>query len=620
LPWNSSSHQLNKFLFLADICSKNVLTCGGSTLTSLYTLAVGAEPVEILNKPLGNSLKELPSFPLYKDGKSILAGSWLDNESGDLYSYESTGRLWVPVCNIGCHRILSNGHNSSMQQLRWIKYSTADVPMEPLVTGQAQCRIRSKHVQHFCFKGINTTAGFRVKTIPDWSVNREVGLPISKGVQVLADSARGPVVLSYRTRLMLACDIDYLNPQCAAVQIIISNFIAHAMGSVVSENEDKISLHVKVFGSKYDKTALSTFQPNFSMPDFHDTVLAQPISTKSVATKVKGNLTCVSESHLNQTLAELEPPPPPPLPKYLNINSSKAIETYVQYPQANRSSRLRTIIQNSGYAVNESLLSKTSGARSPRRQPPRAKEADKSTTATTAKRPKSASSIITGTRRKSSTGSSNSVHPQPNSYSLRKLGWEVILYSEKSPFSVPKAVPRIDMDKKLRLTSRKGQLEVTMDELLYSGHYVADNYDDENNGENQNHIDNENSNNNTSDKNDNNNDNGVDENDKNNSSPETAEPENVPTKPDSDSTGLALNVPSTPAEPDMQLPLSPRVRTSGFHGYPDLKYVSVSIARQAQGSCLPVFHPQVGETPRSARRLKNKPSKAVSNATRLGLS
>lgn len=563
LPWSSSSQQLKKLLFLSDICSKYVLTCGGATLTSLLAIAVGADHVEILNKPMGNSLKDLPSFSVYKHEKNVLTGCWLDNETGDLYSYNSSGKSWMPVCNVGCHRILSNDiKNSSESRLRWINYSGATMPVEPLGVGQVICRIRSKHVQHFCWKGIHDIKEFRVKMIPDWTVNRDIALPISKGVQVLAESERGPVVLSHGTRLMLACEVDYLNPQCKAVQIIISNFISHAMKAVISENKSKISLSVKVFGSAYHQLSASFFyKPDFSMPEFHDTILAQPLASRQVMSTVHGGPTLIEEGPLQRAPTVLEPQPPPPLPKYLNIHNT-VNHSFVQYPEANRTTRLKTLIQNSGYTVNESILFRSTGIGAGLKSP-RTKKSG---------RPQSAAAVMVCSGRQACTG--NSTSGQNLSNSTRRMGWDKVLYSD--PATAPKS-PRINDDnKRLHITSKEAKFDAVLDDMLYFDQHGDDFYqeiDAEEESESKNDAD------------------------IIALAPETIEQDKILAEPIRNTTSQT----TPPVES-----LSPRVRTKGVCGNPNLKYDPVSIAQQAEGLCLRVFHPQVGETPQSSRRLKHQ--------------
>ena len=104
LPWQTECHDLITLLYMADICLKPVFTCGSGTLASIFSTAVSGKRFEILNSPIGHSLKYLKKYPHYSSGEVFLSGSWLDNETGDLYKYKPDDKCWYPVCNIGCHR------------------------------------------------------------------------------------------------------------------------------------------------------------------------------------------------------------------------------------------------------------------------------------------------------------------------------------------------------------------------------------------------------------------------------------------------------------------------------------------------------------------------------------
>jgi hypothetical protein len=104
LPWYTESHDLTTILYMADICSKPVLTCGSGTLASIFSTAVSGKRFEVLNSPIGHSLNYLKLYPQYSSGEVFLSGTWLDNETGDLYKYKTEDKYWYPVTNTGCHR------------------------------------------------------------------------------------------------------------------------------------------------------------------------------------------------------------------------------------------------------------------------------------------------------------------------------------------------------------------------------------------------------------------------------------------------------------------------------------------------------------------------------------
>eukprot|EP01041_Mallomonas_annulata_P004994 gene4994-9987_t len=128
LPWDVGCHQLITLLHMADFASKPVLTCGGGTYISIFATAISGTRFEIINTPIGHSLNKLPLFGFYStDNTTVLSGTWLDNETGDLYAYNPDEKTWSPVANVGCHRVINNLSNdnkvSSTSRRPWIKYS-----------------------------------------------------------------------------------------------------------------------------------------------------------------------------------------------------------------------------------------------------------------------------------------------------------------------------------------------------------------------------------------------------------------------------------------------------------------------------------------------------------------
>ena len=107
-PWDDRFIQTITLLRMADITSKPVITWGDGTLASIYTCMTTGMHVQLLNPPIGNELKELAQFPTFTKSKTNLSGTWLDNETGDLYKYNPKMKLWIPVCNVGFHRYILN--------------------------------------------------------------------------------------------------------------------------------------------------------------------------------------------------------------------------------------------------------------------------------------------------------------------------------------------------------------------------------------------------------------------------------------------------------------------------------------------------------------------------------
>jgi hypothetical protein len=103
-PWDPVYSQVITLQHMANFCNKPVLSCGSGAYSSIYTAATQGRKFHILNGPDGDSIEKLPTFPRYSKGIGAYPSGWLDNTTGDLYSYDYHANVWRPVCNIGVSR------------------------------------------------------------------------------------------------------------------------------------------------------------------------------------------------------------------------------------------------------------------------------------------------------------------------------------------------------------------------------------------------------------------------------------------------------------------------------------------------------------------------------------
>lgn len=108
LPWEPRCIQLVQLLKLAEKSGKPVLGCGTGAFASVYAICTGGMTFHLLNGPNGESIDKLSTFGRYGGSSGQFPSAWMDNDTGDLYIYDVSGRVWRPICNIGQYRVASN--------------------------------------------------------------------------------------------------------------------------------------------------------------------------------------------------------------------------------------------------------------------------------------------------------------------------------------------------------------------------------------------------------------------------------------------------------------------------------------------------------------------------------
>jgi hypothetical protein len=103
-PWSLVSSQLTTLLWMAELSKKPTLCLGSGAFAAVYAAAGQGTKFDVLNGPNGESVEKLPRFPRYSKTQGQFPGVWLDNETGDLYSYGTQFNNWTPICNIGIYR------------------------------------------------------------------------------------------------------------------------------------------------------------------------------------------------------------------------------------------------------------------------------------------------------------------------------------------------------------------------------------------------------------------------------------------------------------------------------------------------------------------------------------
>ena len=104
LPWDRKCYQVVNLLNMALKTFKPVLSCSGAAFFSTFIMGTSGVRCEVINHPFGDKRSKLRTYPFYSKGLTLLSSTWLDNELGDLYTYNTDDKYWKPVCNIGFFR------------------------------------------------------------------------------------------------------------------------------------------------------------------------------------------------------------------------------------------------------------------------------------------------------------------------------------------------------------------------------------------------------------------------------------------------------------------------------------------------------------------------------------
>lgn len=280
-PWHMGSSQLITLLWMAELCKKPTLCCGSGAFAAVYSAAGQGTKFNILNQPHGESVEKLTHFPRYSRAVGQFPGMWMDNETGDLYKFNTQFQTWIPASNMGMHRCAMRGEPTPARFRPAVKhFASADHALRaashPEASGDHEwvAYVRSKFVEHFALKDISTTS-FVCSLIPDWYLNDEGSLPCN-GMCIAADTELGPAILVRELSVYITAKVgDDLHQ--ADVRQICRSYVNHIVTEVASRDDGHLGDSVYAFlfgdgggvGGTYDSIK-------------HKKVLAPPLSQQQV--------------------------------------------------------------------------------------------------------------------------------------------------------------------------------------------------------------------------------------------------------------------------------------------------------------------------------------------------
>ena len=264
-PWHPRNMQVVTLIHMANEINKPLLTVGGGTFLAVYSASTCGKRFFILNDPLGDTIDKLPTYPRYSSGSITYPCGWLDNETGDIYSYNGDSKLWKPVCNIGMFRIGNSGKPARPNSAVPKHLSKDDRSLTDEVDPQANyfddretsVHIRNIHVQSRYLKTL-ASQNFIACEVPDWHINNDGALPVSYGVFVMAENRRGPIILGRGSfGLYIGAEINQ-GRSYSSMKTIILNYMSavsddiHAKGSLGSKLRIYLAGDESGRGKQYD--------------------------------------------------------------------------------------------------------------------------------------------------------------------------------------------------------------------------------------------------------------------------------------------------------------------------------------------------------------------------------
>lgn len=229
LPWTKKAYKFGLIFKQAKRCDKALFAAGFAAYMLIYYCATNYLSANVINgNEKGSKLEEIHSY----DGSTLpFDAKFLDNETGDLYIYNSNTGSWMPVANTGLHYVLSASAvpiGRFIQNVKIYRGKPGIRDVHEIYTStnkETVCFVKKSKIQHWAMGGVSQK--FLVGKRNAWDphpVNvTQVGL-VGPNCFTLADNDKGPNVLEQRNSLATLFHIENKYPETG---IILSNFVRH---------------------------------------------------------------------------------------------------------------------------------------------------------------------------------------------------------------------------------------------------------------------------------------------------------------------------------------------------------------------------------------------------------
>jgi hypothetical protein len=255
LPWEPFFFQAITLIHMCHMVGKPIVTCGGGAFAAVYAAATQGSKFYILNGAIGGSIENLKQFPVHCPGTKANPCGYLDNETGDIYTYEAANRSWTGKCNTGIYRNCSAGKPSSTR-FRAPKKKFTGLKRDQNLPGTANDRdtiivIRNQALQHFALRKCKSP-NFVAAAVGDWFLNVEGGMPLQSGLEILAEGPNGPALIGMKRAFHIALMVDE-SYSSETTRDILLQYLKHTIVSISSEGSGR-NLHKFLFDTKHGIT------------------------------------------------------------------------------------------------------------------------------------------------------------------------------------------------------------------------------------------------------------------------------------------------------------------------------------------------------------------------------
>ena len=229
LPWTKPATKLGLLFKQCKRCDKVLFAAGFAFYMLIYYCATNYTYVNIVNgNGWGSKLDKIQEYPVEK---LPTGAGFLDNVTGDIYTYNNNTNAWTPFENAGLHYARNTTTTPIGQFVQNIKIYRGKPRIRDIYDVYASnrnetiCFIKKSHVQHWALTGLPMK--FLVSAKNSWDphpVNvTQVGV-IGSNYHSLADNEKGPSIIEHKNTLAVLFHVDYKHKE--TVQIL-RNFVKH---------------------------------------------------------------------------------------------------------------------------------------------------------------------------------------------------------------------------------------------------------------------------------------------------------------------------------------------------------------------------------------------------------
>ena len=241
LPWEPFFFQTVTLIHMCHLVGKPIVTCGGGAFGAVYAAATQGSKFYILNGAIGGSIENLKQFPVYCPGTKANPCGYLDNETGDIYTFDTATRSWNGKCNTGIYRNASAGKPSSTR-FRAPKKKFTGLKRDANLPGTANDRdtivvIRNQALHHFALRKCKSP-NFAASAVGDWFLNVEGGMPLQSGLEILAESPNGPALIGMKRAFHMALMVDE-SFSSETTRDILLQYLKHTITSISQEGSGR---------------------------------------------------------------------------------------------------------------------------------------------------------------------------------------------------------------------------------------------------------------------------------------------------------------------------------------------------------------------------------------------